>query len=55
MRLEIFMAVKIQVMVFWDMMLCTDVVRYQCSEGPCYLHLLPEDGGRWHPATSHHS
>jgi len=32
------MTLKIHVMIFWDMTLCSDVVGYQCFEGPCYLH-----------------
>jgi len=37
---EIFTSVKIQVKVFWVVMSCSDVVRYQRFRGPCYLHLL---------------
>jgi hypothetical protein len=42
---EIFMVVKIQVMVFWVMTLCSVVVEYQYFGGSCcYLHLQAEDG-----------
>jgi len=37
------MAVKIHVMVFWVVMLYSDVVGYQCFRGPCCLHLQSED------------
>jgi len=43
-RLDIFMAVKIQVMVFWAVTLCSVVVWYQCFGGSCCLHLYPEGG-----------
>jgi hypothetical protein len=39
------MVMKIQVVVFWVMTLCIDVVGYQCFRGPCYLHLQGKDGG----------
>jgi len=32
-------------MVFWIMMPCSIAVEYQCSEGPCYLHLQGEVNG----------
>jgi len=32
---EVFIVMKIQVTVFWVVMLCSDVFRYQCFEGPC--------------------
>jgi hypothetical protein len=38
-RLVIFMAMKIHVVVFWVMTLCSDVVGYQFFGGPCCLHL----------------
>jgi hypothetical protein len=36
------MAVKIQVMVFWVVTLCSDVVGYQRFVAPCFLHLQGE-------------
>jgi len=47
MRFEVFVAMKIQVMVFWVMMLCSDVVVCNFG-GSCCLHLQtwshnPED------------
>jgi hypothetical protein len=33
------MAIKIKSVVFWDMMLYTDVAGYQRFRGPYYLHL----------------
>jgi hypothetical protein len=44
-RFEVFMAVRIQVEIFWVMMLRSAVVRYQCFGGPYCLHLQLEDGG----------
>jgi len=44
-RLEIFTAMKIQIMVFWVMALCNDMVGYHCSTGWCCLHICPEDEG----------
>jgi hypothetical protein len=32
---EVFMVVKIEVMVFWDVVTCTVVVGFQRFEGPC--------------------
>jgi hypothetical protein len=34
-----------QVMVFWVMTLCSDVVGYQCFSGPCCLCLQGEVNG----------
>jgi len=34
-RFEVFIAVKIQVVVFWVMMPCSDVLGYHCFMGPC--------------------
>jgi len=39
------MVMKIQVVVFWVMTPCSDVVAYQCFGGPCCLHVHPEAGG----------
>jgi len=38
------MAVKIEVVVFWIVPFCSDIVGYQCFGGPCCLHLQGEDG-----------
>jgi len=37
-RSEVFMVMKIQVMVFWIVTMCYDV-GYQCFRVPCCLHL----------------
>jgi hypothetical protein len=34
-----FKGVKIQVVVFWVVTPCSDMVGYQCFGGLCYLHL----------------
>jgi hypothetical protein len=47
-RLGIFMAVNIPVMVFWVMTPCSDVVGCQHFGGPCHLHLQAE---MWPPVT----
>jgi hypothetical protein len=44
-RFEVFTAMKIQVMVFWVVMLCTVTVGYQHFRGPCCLHLQGEVHG----------
>jgi hypothetical protein len=36
---------KIQIMVFWVVMLCTVAVEYHCFRGSCCLHLLGEVNG----------
>jgi hypothetical protein len=41
-RLKVFMAMKIQVMVFWVLTPCSDVVGYQIFRGPYYLQLQGE-------------
>jgi hypothetical protein len=41
-RLEIFMAIKIQVMVFWVITPQSNVVRYQHFRGPCCCHNLKD-------------
>jgi hypothetical protein len=41
-RFEVFIAVKIQVEVFWVVMVCSVRVGYQCFGGPCCLHLHGE-------------
>jgi len=33
------MAMMFQVEVFWVVIPCSHVVRYQCFRGPCCLHL----------------
>jgi len=46
-RPKIFTELKIQVVTFWVMMQCSDVVGYQRSGDLCHLHpssLHPEDG-----------
>jgi hypothetical protein len=43
-RCEVFTTVKIQVKVFWVVMLCIIVVGYDHFRGPCSLHLQAEDG-----------
>jgi hypothetical protein len=45
-RLEVFMAVKVKVEVFWIMMSYNVMVGYHLFRGPCCLHLYPEDAGR---------
>jgi hypothetical protein len=42
-RFEVFMAVKIQVKVFWVVIPCSAVVGYYCLGRPCCLHLQGED------------
>jgi hypothetical protein len=42
---EVFMVIKIQVVVFWVLTPCSVVVGYQHSRGPCCLHLQGEAGG----------
>jgi hypothetical protein len=44
-RLEVFMAVKIQTEIFWVVMPCSVVVGYQHFRGPCCLHLHNEVTG----------
>jgi hypothetical protein len=46
-RYEVFMVVKIQVKVFGVVIPYSVVLGYQCSRGPCCLHLQVkcEDGG----------
>jgi hypothetical protein len=39
-RFEVFVAVKIQVKVFWVVILCCVATGYQCMRGPCCLALL---------------
>jgi hypothetical protein len=41
----IFTAMKIQVVVFWDITLYSDIAGYQHFGKPCSLHLQPEGGG----------
>jgi hypothetical protein len=43
-RFEVFMAVKMQVEVFWVVMPCSYAAGYQCFRKPCCLHLYTEDG-----------
>jgi len=40
--LQIFIVMKIQVVVFWVMILCSDLVGHQSFGGPCSLHLHSE-------------
>jgi len=44
-RFDLFMVVKIQVKVFWVVMLWSHAEGYQCFRGPCSLHIQSEDGG----------
>jgi hypothetical protein len=44
------MAMKIQVMIFWAVTPCSEVVGNHCFGLPCFLHLQGEDGS--HVATS---
>jgi hypothetical protein len=39
----VFMVMKIQVVAFWVVILCSVAVRYQCFGGPCCLHLQSEE------------
>jgi hypothetical protein len=41
----VFTAMRIQVVVFWVMTPCSDVVGYQYFGGPCWLHFDRENGG----------
>jgi hypothetical protein len=41
------MAMMIQVVVFWVMTPCSDVVGYQRFGGPCCLHLQGEVSEAW--------
>jgi len=43
-RLKIFTAMKIQIVVFRVLTTCRNVVRYQHFRGPCCLHHLMQDG-----------
>jgi hypothetical protein len=43
MRFEVFTAVKIEILIFWVVMLCSLIGGYHCFGGTCYLHL---QGGR---------
>jgi len=59
-RFVVFMVMRIQVVVFWVVMLSSDMVGYQHFRGPSRtfcLHLQGEDGGRcqrWcHNAKDH--
>jgi len=38
---------KIQVVVFWVMTPCSDVVGYESFGGPCSFHLQSEMSGAW--------
>jgi len=38
------MAMKIKVVVFWTVTLCSHEVGYQCFRGLCCLNLQVEDG-----------
>jgi len=39
------MVMKVWVVVFWVMTPCSDVIGYQCSGGPCCLHLQAKVNG----------
>jgi len=58
-RLGISKAMKIQVMLFWIVMLCSEMVGYQCFRRPCCLCLHLQDWGQhclpkcWYPTILH--
>jgi hypothetical protein len=39
-RLEVFTAMEINIVVFWVVTTCGDLVGYQRFGGPCCLHLI---------------
>jgi len=41
-RIEVFKAINFQVMDFWVMTQCSDVIGCHCFEGPCCSHLQRE-------------
>jgi hypothetical protein len=51
---EAFTVVMFQVEIFRVVMLCSVVVGYQCSGGPCCLHLHPEMLMSYHNTTLCH-
>jgi hypothetical protein len=44
---ESFMVMKNEIMSFWVVTQCSDVVRYKHSGGSCYCHLQTEEYGAW--------
>jgi len=44
-RFKVFITIKIQIVVFCILTLCSNVAGYQLFWGPCCLHLQCEDGG----------
>jgi len=54
-RFEIFMAMKIQVVFFWVVALCSNVVGYWHFGGPCCLHVWQKGSPKyWYPTTLLH-
>jgi len=51
---EVFMAVKIQIVVFWVVMQWSVVVAYQYFRGPCCLHLQHGPLKCWYATTTLH-
>jgi len=45
-EIRVFSAMKIHVLVFWDVTACSDVVGYKSFGWPCCLRLQKKDGGR---------
>jgi len=45
-RFKVLTLMKIQVVVFWVMIQCSNVIGYQCFRGFCCFHLYPEEGRR---------
>jgi hypothetical protein len=54
-RLEVFMAVNIQIKVFWIVTPCSDVVGYQRFGGSCCLHVQGEEKKRWYFLSQHYT
>jgi hypothetical protein len=42
MRSEVFTAIKTQIVVFWILTPCSDLIGYRRFGGLCYLHLQTE-------------
>jgi len=52
---EAFVAVILQVEVFWVVMQCSAVVGYQCFTGPCWRWKQPGSLKHWYSTTALHS